>query len=269
MKKHFSQPKMSSLSRRRTAAPIGILVALLAILGIIGADMFSDGFVRGSMRSGAALVWQGFSGAQDTLASLNILRSRRELNEEIERLRTDVSLLRARAFEYMVLEAENMQLRDQLALSDAYPDGQTARVLSPFSVSPFGTVVVSLGVENGVKEGDYVVAPGEIAIGYVADAQERTSLVHLFFGPDVEVSAVVGTLAAAVVHGRGSNTGVIELPRGVPVAEGDPVHLAGAPFLIGVVGKVEVYPSGAVQTLYVRAPVVFDSLRFVRIVPAF
>jgi cell shape-determining protein MreC len=146
--------------------------------------------------------------------------------------------------------------------------GVTVGVLSSADSSPYGTFNILGGSSVGVTKGAWVMAPGDIIIGTVAEVSGDTALVHAFLAPGVTTSGFVASSTAVTVTGRGAGNGIILVPRDTPVSIGDLVYYADHHSIVGVVGSVQSSPSDAEKTLYVRVPLNLYGLHFVTVIPS-
>ena len=152
------------------------------------------------------------------------------------------------------------------SLREAYPEGIAVPVLSNPSASPYSTFVIGSGTIEGIKAGAYVVSAPRVAIGRIVEAGAHTALVGLFSAPDKETEVMIGKVRATY-HGKGDGNGVVVVPRGAAVIEGDAAVLPGHPFAIGFVGAIQSKPEDAETTVLLRVPANLPSLSFVYIVP--
>jgi len=246
-------------------ARVAVIVFLVAVL-LISADFIGGGAVRSFVRLGAVFIWESAYGAVEVFGGFPNLRTRRLLAEENAGLKREIDKLKFLFLRNEILEKENTALRELVGLSDAYEGGVAARIVSPAQTAASGTFVVSAGASEGVSEGDLVVAAHGVAIGRIADVGERVSSARLLFAPNEKVEGNVAG-DAVLISGRGTHTGVFEIPRGADISLGQTVDLSGTPFAAGIIGRVVFSGQDAVWTVYVRPPVDFGSLIFVEIIP--
>jgi len=257
---------MNSFQRHNTRRPTKALFAVTVLAAVVvSIDIFSGGAVRSFARTSVAAILQVTNSAQNRIFSSDIFSSRAALRNENEALREEVRALTTLKTENTVLRAENTALKGLITVASEYEGGISTRIISRATASPYGTVMLGAGSDDAVAVGDIVVAPGEVVIGIVADVDSSQSLVQLFFAPGVQTDVRVGE-EAFVAEGRGSQNATIEVPRGISIVEGDPVYLAGSPFLLGYVEHAALKPVDAIYTIYIGMPFNISSLSFVRAV---
>lgn len=241
-----------------------MLVSIIVVLVIL-ADVLSGGMFRSVARTGAGALLGATGRAVDSVRESELLTSRAALVEENVTLQERIEALEALQLQNDVLRMENRILRDLVGLAEAYPDGPGARVLSRPSTSAFGTFLIGAGAQDGVREGDYVIAEGAVAVGMVDEVSRNSALAILFTTPGQETAGTLGETPVSVV-GRGGGNGIIELPRDVAVSVGEHVILPDTGFILATVGHITAEAADATQQVLVRVPVDIKTLRFARVV---
>jgi rod shape-determining protein MreC len=258
---------MKTSYRQNNRPRLWLIVATACIALLIGIDVLASGAIRNTIRGGIATVWVGAHSVGNTIDRSGALSSKRSLAEENARLTAELESLRNLQIENRLLIAENASLRS-LARAPGEGEAVAARVLSSPSASPYDSIVIGAGSEQGVSVGDHVLLSGGIALGTVSEVSARSSLVGLYFAAGRTTPAIIGGTAAVTVTGRGGSNGSVLVPRSVPVATGDLVYLAGSPYALGVVGSVEAVATDARSTVYIALPMSIAEARFVQVVPA-
>ena len=245
-------------------------VAVFVLISIFGVFFSFDNPVKrglsGGMRATAAIAWEARHSAVEAFNSYGGIASRIELAKEKAQLKMEIDRLQTLSLHNDVLRGENEVLRGMLKLREAHPKGLSAPVLSNPSVSPYGTFVVGSGSEDGVTVGAHVLSAPRVAIGKVLEVDSHTALVGLFSTPGKRTEIMMGKTRLQYI-GRGDGNGLVIVPRGVSVSEGDAVQLPGLPFAIGFAGFIKSDPEDAQTTVLVRVPANLPSLSFVQIVP--
>lgn len=222
--------------------------------------------LAGGARSMSAIAWEAAFDAGEAFNSYGGIQSRLALAEENRKLTKEIERLQTLSLHNDVLRGENEVLRSMLLLREAHPEGLVAPVLSNPAVSPYGTFVIGSGTEDGVVIGAHVLSAPRVAIGKVLEVNKRTALIGLFSAPGKETEIMIGDTRLMYL-GRGDGNGLVIVPRGVSIAEGDSAQLSGSPFAIGFVGFIKSDPEDAQTTVLVRVPTNLPSLSFVQIVP--
>lgn len=211
------------------------------------------------MRGESSSVGFFVSMGQIVGSKYSLIKENRRLEEEVAS--RDRSLLRLDS-----LEKENESLK-------AAFDRTTKRdyvlgvILSRPPVSPYDTLIVDIGSDDGVKIGNRVYAEGDVLIGDVEEVFGGQAKVGLFSAPGRITSVLVGTsTVAAEAVGRGNGNFTTKLPSGTKIAVGAIVSLPHIhTHTFGVVGSVSLDSSASVQTILFSAPVNIHQLQFVEI----
>src|SRR5262249_54083449 len=141
--------------------------------------------------------------------------------------------------------------------------GVTARVLSSYRTTPYGTFLIDAGENDGVHMGAIVLTPGGYVLGKVSNVSRSDATVEAFFAPGSKMNLVDGNVAFAA-EGQGGGNASAEVPREAKVAVGDAViapEYGGR--TAGTIMHIESASSSATAILSIRIPVNLDSLRFV------
>ncbi len=187
---------------------------------------------------------------------------------ENDALRAQVATMQEKAALYDVLKNENDSLQQIVHLVD-HVSGVTAPIVSSIYASPYGTFMIGAGTDDGVATGSIVLSGDAdgFVIGRVASAGKDHSLVVQTFAPGVSVDVVVDGASIAAA-GKGGNA-IASAPRGLSIAEGDPVRApAYGNMVVGVVGAVHSDAASAAQTVYIALPVALGSSTFVYVIPS-
>ena len=202
--------------------------------------------------------------------SLNLLRGVGGLIEENRKQAEDVARLRIRVNDLQALEAENVQLREQLRFRQKDARNLAACGVLGRDVSGWwSTLRLDKGAQDGLQT-DMAAITSEGLIGRVTNVSARTSDVLLISDPNCRISALVERSGAfGIVSGRGpSAQGLptcrmefIDKGRKNPVAEGDEVITSGlgGVFPHGLpIGKLEHVQTNA-SGLYLEADVLLKA----------
>lgn len=175
-----------------------------------------------------------------------------------------------------LLYAQNLELKSRLGRSELASSTHVvlAAVLSRPPTTPYDTLMLDVGANDAVAEGDLVAAGGSVYIGTVAEVHNTSSRVVLYSSPGEEYDALLLTHTASstlsshpvVVRGQGAGSLQAEVPAGVEVRTGDEVVFASIiPQLIARVTYVEKKNNSSFQTVFLQLPVNISSLQFVEV----
>lgn len=245
---------------------IGVLLGAGALGGIISvAPLFSP-----QVHTLAVPLWE----TRESLLSLayvaydsvttkeSLVRENRSLHEELSRLKRET-------FQTSILEAENKKLKALLGRSDTSANEVIlASVLRGPAASPYDTLVIDAGTEEGVVGGELVRVSGGVAIGFVREVYMHNSLVLLFSAYGEELPVILGSATTTHVTAFGQGSGMFEIsvPSSFVVEVGDPIRIPSLKGeLVAAVEAIEVDSSGSFAKVYFRTPVNLGTVRFVEV----
>lgn len=254
-------------NNRRSSPLLGVLVlVILLCAGLFGIDALTGGALRSYARSSGSVVWTAAAGAADVFKGNGGLSTRAALARENESLRRELALRIEEDARYEAVREENEILRTLADLA-AEEEGISARVLTSYRTSPYGTFTINAGAHEGIAEGNIVLTPGGFVLGSITNVDAFSATVESLFAPGKETDFIVGDVAFTAI-GRGGGNTKAEISREAAVSEG---MFAIAPAYggrtAGLVGHIEIASSSATQTLFLRIPVNLATLTFVYVVP--
>lgn len=195
-----------------------------------------------------------------------LLKSKRSLVEENIKLKEQLVELQPSTYLINTLKTENSELK--ALLNRDIPDTAIlASVLVKPSVSLYDTLIVDVGEDQGISEGDLVLVHGDFVIGNIAEVYRKTALVTLFSSEGREMDVTLGSEHLLVkALGRGGGNFETRLPRGVEVIIGDIVVLPNiSTQIFGVVERIIVTPADQFQTILFKNPVNMAEVTWVEI----
>lgn len=251
---------MNSYRRNNSRRPAQLFAAVLALglLVVVGT------YTRvGDMARMYAV--HGVASASRAAESLNV--STRLLRSENETLRAENESLREKILADTRYADENARLRALLVAVDHTRVIATARVVTRPGFSPYGTFTIGAGSQDGVSEGALVVGEGAIALGFVTEVGNTTSVVALFSAPGKTLDARLSDNALISYVGAGNGSGEAQVPRGLTIGEHASVFLPGTGYLLGTVATTTGTPEDPSLHLYIASPVPLSSLEYVSVLP--
>ena len=188
------------------------------------------------------------------------------LVRENRRLSETLDLVSLEAYSREQLRDENERLRGMLSRVSTRSLLLT-RVLATPGRSPYDTLFIDAGLEEGLTSGMKVFTDGDFVIGEISRVMKGGATVMLYSSYGNELSVTVGTSSIpATARGQGGGNFRITLPRGLSVLRGDLVHIpALAPEYVGIVEAVDRPTLGSLQNLYLRWPFNVNELTWVYI----
>ncbi len=241
------------------------VLVLVVIVGIYERDFIAR--LGNSTQNSLALVSESKDNFGNFFASFwSALHSKRSLSEENGRLKAEHVSFEALALERDRLIQENTELKEILGRKTEKSSILAAIIAKP-NRSPYDTIVLDVGIENGVENGDRVLTYGGTVIGEVAYAGDMTSKVELFSSPGkITEGLIVGGSINVSLRGMGNGNFEATLPRDVDVPIGAQVISLGLnPFLIAIVGAVVNDPRDPFETILLTTPFNMQELKLVEV----
>ncbi len=218
------------------------------------------GPVTNLLGGGLAIIGRPFWSLEDGIVSsytgMKIaLSSKSTLEAENQQLRDVLDKVALDAYSRDTLRIENDELKRVLGRQSEY-QYMFARIMSAPPISPYDTILIDAGKEQGVYVGMQVFASGDFKVGEVSRVWGRSALVSLYSTPNTELSVTVGTSSIpAIASGMGGGNLRIILPKGVAVTVGNLVSIpALAPTYAGTVDAIERTEGSSLEAIYVRLP---------------
>lgn len=139
-----------------------------------------------------------------------------------------------------------------------------AYVLSTPGKSAYDTLIIDIGSEGGIREGDRIYSYPQVRIGSVVRVNPGTAVVELFTTPGNDVEVVLKDGVHATARGHGGGSFFIELPQTVDVEIGDIVRAATERgVVLGEIRHITDEVSTGFKGVIVESPVNPFELRYV------
>ncbi|MCE9549135.1 rod shape-determining protein MreC [Candidatus Nomurabacteria bacterium] len=195
------------------------------------------------------------------------LSSKRALFIENEQLKIQINSSAADVANYNSVVEENLELKEVLNRKKDTIDMVLANILAKPSQSLYDTLLVDVGSDNGVMEGNMVFAFGNIPVGKVSIVHGNSANVVLFSSSGEKTDAIIsGRNIFIEAVGRGGSNFEIILPRDVILEKGNQIVLPGVSnYLLGVVEGVISDPRDSFQKVLFTSPVNIQELKFVEV----
>lgn len=208
----------------------------------------------GSFIADHTSVFRGFISSRTRLVEKN-----KELEDKLQQAQL---LLDTRA----LVEQENKSLKESWGRNT-----DTSRVLASVLVrpprTPYDTLVLDVGSDQGVSEGDVVVAADAVMLGIIDYVFEHTSRARLLSSVDTRTDAFISRNNIMVeLVGTGGGNFEIRLPQDVDIVEGDDIVLPGiTPRLVARVEAIESVPTDSFKRVFCKASAHVYQMRFVSV----
>ena len=194
------------------------------------------------------------------------LRSRSELLAEIDELRVQIDTESSTRNSVDRLLEENIRLRAMTNISTS-SDRLVARVVSRPSKTAYDLLQINIGTKDGVQIGSPVYTGLDTVLGVVVHVTANRAFVDLFTSPGFSSTAyVIGPNVFATLEGMGGGVARVNLPQGIPLAEGQLVILPGV--TSGVFGEIvwiDNPPTQPQQYGYITPPLGLSELFYVSV----
>lgn len=186
------------------------------------------------------------------------------------------------------LQTENEYLRSLLGKTPEESNMILAGVIERPPRTPFDSLVIDIGSDQDIIEGDMVFSDGLYSIGMISSVSDHTSTVTLFSSAGQKIDALINSpaegakeedlnstssrvkskdlLNPVVVEGWGGGNFYIKLPKNIKVKVGDPVVWPSTEtILLGAVEVVDSSDGEAYSQIYFKSPINMNSLRYVQV----
>ena len=177
----------------------------------------------------------------------------------------DLSRLAVVQAERDALYQENLDLKARLN-RDARAGRILGAVLLRPPATPYDTLVIDIGSDQGVALGDTVSAGGTIVVGTISEVYARAARVTLYSAPGQKYDALLRGVIPLAIEGQGGGSLQARLPAGTAVSVGDAALLPGiAGGISARVSRIERGDGESFVTLYFSLPADMLGLRFVEV----
>lgn len=193
--------------------------------------------------------------------------TKKSLLAENKRLIESIEIAGAKLLDRNLLFEENIELKEILG-KDMSPQAVFATVLTTPNRSLYDTLIVDIGENAGVEEGDRVLYGGTIIIGKIVEVFKRSSKVLLMSSPGESLDVIVGKdNISTVAYGRGGGGFEFQLPRDAEIEIGDTIAVPGITIrVLGVVEYIKTKPSDPFKTVLFNGPVNIFKLKWVEVI---
>ena len=245
----------------RIIVPILILLILILLWSYAGGvfKSASSALTRPLWKVGLGIssFWSGFTAG---------LRAKSALESENGALKEEIAELKFNLTGFADISEENVQLKEILGRVGSR-EVVLAVVLAKPGHSPYDTLVIDIGSQDGVAVGAHVFASGDVLIGDINKVMPKSSIIRLFSSPGEKSDIVLpehDLYLQAVGLGGGSFK--ISAPRDLEIIEGAELLLPGFERqILAVVEKIISDPRDPIKTILATSPVNVQHLRWVEV----
>ncbi|MBF05094.1 hypothetical protein CL644_00065 [bacterium] len=237
---HLQNSQHNSVTKKKVFVVFVVLTIVL-----FGTNYLTRGSVADVVRTPVRAIFSINTIVDSLIASVQQTFARTTtLQKNQEKLKERIAELELYALNNLVLVAENEELRALLGEENTVLDtGTLANVLSRGGMYPYGTLIISRGVDTQSSVGSLVFGRGDILIGKIEEIGNTYATVRLVSAPTEKTTVLVGAgerLTELTVQGIGNGNMVAEVARDADIKSGDPVMLASRETVIlGTVQDIE------------------------------
>lgn len=197
-----------------------------------------------------------------------IFSSKSELLEENRRLMEELGNSDILRSDYESIKYENQKLREDLMIKPS-GDFMAAMVLARPPQVPLDSMVINKGSDDGLKEGDMVLAGERTLIGKIAKiSKNRSNVVLNSFAEVISYGYVARTEEPIEVKGDGGGNIQARVPIDFDIKEGDKIMVGGsASFAAAIVGIIEKDESLGFKEVFMSLPVSVSKINTVFVEP--
>jgi len=213
-------------------------------------------------------IWKVEKFITDGFYNMNyLLRTKSALTNENHNLIEEDSNIRLSMIDYQILKDENNELKemfDRLPIKNNFILGN---ILTKPNHSPYDTIIIDVGNNVGIKEGDLVYANGNIPIGNVSKVYVKTSLISLYTNPGQKTEGFMeGTNASVELIGRGGGNFEMVIPIELSAEKGTIIFLPGNPSeVIALIDEIISEPTDPFKKVILSSPVNVQNLKWVQV----
>ena len=256
--KENSYPNSSS-GRQGKKYLVWVTVALLVLI-------FAKDVVRGITSSVTSTLYTVRHYVATSGATIPVfIRSRTELQSRIQELEQKIASQNGMdaTLKYVMLENEELQG----LLGEVPATRIVAGVIARPPYTPYDTVVIDRGSEDGIVLHAPVFHDGGTTVGYVKSVSAHSSFVTLFSSPGVETTVYVfGSQIFTTAYGEGGGVVRLSVPQGIVLEKGSPVILPSLDSgVLGTISEIQSISTEPEQHAYVTLSAPLQSMRLVAV----
>jgi cell shape-determining protein MreC len=213
-------------------------------------------------------IWKVENFISQGFYNINYLfRTKASISNENHNLIEEISSLRTTMVDYQILKSDNDQLKEMLGRLTVRKDYVLGNILTKPNHSPYDTVIVDIGSDNGIKEGDLVYAGGTIPVGRVDRIYNKTSLITLFTNPGQKTEGFIdGSNASVELIGRGGGNFEMIIPLELLADKGTIIYMPGnTSEVLAIVQEVISTPTDPFKKVILSSPVNVQNLKWVEV----
>lgn len=243
-------------------------VVLLIVLFIAFFFALQKGLLKGlspAFMKIAVPVWTAENFTKDFLKLS--FESKSDLHKQNEVLKAQLAKYEDRIRENESITTENDSLKRLLGRVKPEMKVVLSAILAKPNQTPYDTLVIDRGSEDGIEPDDLVFAGGDILIGFVDSVDKNTAKVLMYSTPGNISQVIYGNSGKYFnAHGTGNGTLEVEVSREIEVIVGDQFFYPGLDnTLVGVAQKIHFDPRDSFKKVIIKSPVNIQEERWVEV----
>ena len=237
------------------------LFFILCAIGILSWTGQLFNFVGRPIWKAENFISQGFSNID------YLFKTKASISTENHNLIEEISSLRTTMTDYQILKSDNDQLKEMLGRLPEKNNFVLGNILTKPNHSPYDTVIIDVGSDNGIKVGDSVYANETIPIGIVDKTYNQTSLITLYTNPGQKTEGFIdGTNASVELIGRGGGNFEMVIPLELQADKGTIIYIPGSTSeVLAIVQEVISLPTDPFKKVILSSPVNIQNLKWVEV----
>ena len=260
---HQFQDKKQIARRKKIIRNI-IGFGIFFILSVVGVFSLSGRFFNYVGRP----IWNVEKFVTDGIYNINyIFRTKAAITNENHNLIDEISSVRLSMVDYQILKKENEQLKETLGRIPVTKNLVLGNILTKPNHSPYDTVIIDIGSNMNIKEGNQVFANGNIPLGKVEHVYDNTSLISLYTNPGQKTEGFMDISNVSVeLIGRGGGNFEMIVPLDLTTEKGTLIYLPGSTsMVVAVVDEILSKPSDPFKKVILSSPVNIQNLKWVQV----
>ena len=258
--------RLDKKNKKKKVFKFAFIAIVVFLIFIFRATIFGSlSFTTSSIFRPVLVFGNNVGGEISNIGS--IFHNRRSLMLENEDLKSQILQSQADRANYASVLDENNKLKETLGRKNWNANLILGNILSEKNESVYSSLIIDIGMNQGVLIGQRVFALGNIPIGRIVEVDANSSKVILFSSPGEKTEVIInGKNIFMEAVGRGGGNFEMILPRDFVLDVGTEVVLPGAtPYVLGTVATIISDPRDAFQKALLVSPVNIQELKFVQV----
>ncbi len=240
---------------------IFVLVVILSLSGVFGN-------LGGLLHKIGFPLWKAQDASKAALSnSIYAVRTKSSVFRENKELKTRNEELAVRVLDYGLLQKENEDLKYLFGRITNKEEFTLATIISKPNRSMYDTIVIDIGTDLDIIEGNTVFANAEFPIGKITKVYDKTALVTLFSSSkEVTEAQIEGSNTSVELVGRGGGNFEMNVPHELSVPPGTFVVAPQiGSRIVAIVADVVSDPHDPINKILLKSPVNIQELKWVQV----